>query len=254
MPIMGSTLSVKASVTSMYNRPEVPEASLMPERETEVKRSSTTSSPTKADLIQPLPHATASVVVQKVCIKAPKQAESCRQSVMCIGALASLILSSSAQESPLVEHGRAYSRKKPKEPDKAPGIQLREPLLSNPREARSFARLSVGSTPQVRPIPSASPPSDRDKWPSPIRIISKTNKTRASWDLPRPRAALTLPNDLPACPSQAPSTFPSRKVVPRQRDTKTVVSKSNGPNISRLSPIFKRHISAHVAKDAKDRP
>jgi hypothetical protein len=65
------------------------------------------------------------------------------------------------------------------------------------------------------------------------------SKTSISLDSPRPRAAPTLPILVPARPYQAPSIFPSGKVVPRRQDTKTVViRKSDEPNAVWLLPTF----------------
>jgi hypothetical protein len=239
-PIMGSTLSVKVFDVLTDNRSQqVLETFPMPKCETEVKHSPASSSPAKADPLQPSTHTTMPVVVQEVHVEPPKQAEHCWQSIMHVGAPASLIPSSLAQESPLDGHERTCSRKKPKEPDKPPSIRPREPLLSNPKVTRSLACPSMGSAPCVCPIPSASPPSDRDKRRSAGRIVSKTAEMSVSLDSPHPRVAPMLPITVPVHPSQAPSVRSFEKLVPRQWDTKNVVkaiSKMSETRVSQDSP------------------
>jgi hypothetical protein len=181
------------------------------------------SSPTKADPLQPLPHAMALVVVQKAYMEAAS----------------SLIPSSLAQESNDYKcKCTPHSRAKPKEPDKAPGIQPQEPLLSKPAKARPFVLSSTGSILCVCPNSSISSQTVRARRLGPISIVSKTNETNVPRDSPRPRAALTLPITVPTHSSQAPSIVPSGKTVPQRWDTKFVISNSNDPRVNQLSPTF----------------
>jgi hypothetical protein len=226
-PITSSALSVGVPVILTDKQPEVFKASPMPEHETAVKRLSTSSRAPQSQL-SPRTALTAAAV----CSKQPPLAHRKAQ--------LPLIPSSLAQESNEYKCERTlHPQAKPKEPNKAPGIRLRELSLSKSIEIRSFARSSVGSAPRVRPILSDSPPSDRDKQQSSIKIVSRTAETRASWDSPCTKAAPTLLKVMPAYPSQVPSIHPSMKVVPRRWDTKlVVVRKPNEPNVSQLLPTF----------------
>jgi hypothetical protein len=176
-PIAGSTLSVEASVIPTDTLPKVSKTSSMPAREMVVKHTmdratgpswspaitirkgnemnvsqgspmagaapllstatfacspqvpSAPANSTKAGPLQPSPFETAPVILQEARAGAPF----------------SLIPSSLAQESNDYEYECTLrSRAKPKEPDKVPGVQPRELLLSKPERARPLARLSVG--------------------------------------------------------------------------------------------------------------
>ena len=196
-------------------------------------------SPTSAGPLQPSLCTTALVVIQEAGTEAPNQAEPCQQPIMCVGAPALVIPSSLAQESLLDDSECTCSWKKPKEPDKAPGVWPQELLCSKLKETWSLTPSSVGSAPCICPSPSTNPWTDRAKRLSPSYIISKMNKTSISKDSPCPKAAPTLPTNMPACSSQAPSLFHSRKVVPQWQDTKDVANKLKELSVSWLSPMFK---------------
>lgn len=174
----------------------------------------TLSSPAKASPLQLSPHATAPIDTKEACAEVPNQAKSCRQFMSCIGAPTSLILSPLVQELLLDDSEHTHSRRKPKEPDKALGIWSREPLLSQLKEAQSFAPSSVGSVPSIHPSPSASPRLDKAERISSIKFVSKTSKINESLDSPHLRAVPTLPKAVPAHSSQALSVQSTVKIVP----------------------------------------
>jgi hypothetical protein len=139
---------------------------------------STPLSPAKAGPPQPLLGAMAPVVAQEACAEAPS----------------SLIPSSLAKESNEYKcECTSHPRAKPKEPNKAQGIRCRELLLSNDKEARSFACLSLGPAPRVALSPSACREPDRDKQQSPVKIIRRTRMSRWTHLVPgQPPHCLTL--------------------------------------------------------------
>jgi hypothetical protein len=202
-PVAGSILSVEALVIPMDTKPEVLGTSPMPERKTFVKRISITNG-----ALQPQPSPRSAPTIAVPCSEQLQSAHTDGWPLLILGSL--------AQESNDYKSERASCpRGKPKEPDKVPGIWSRELSLSKLEETRPFARSSTGSSLRVRPVPSASPRSDKDRRWSHIKIVSKTSKTNLPQDSPAPRAAPTLPNAVPAHSFQAPSALLSTKVVPR---------------------------------------
>jgi hypothetical protein len=160
----------------------------------------------------------------------------------CAGAPSFLILGLLAQESLLSDHEYTYTRKRPKQPNKALVGRSREPSLSKSIETQSIAPSSVGSIPRVLPSPSASPQSNWAKPWSPVKVVSRMSETSASLGSPCPRAAPMLPIAVPVHPSQALSVRSFVKPVPRQRDIKNVVkaiSKMSETNTSQDSPCAK---------------
>jgi hypothetical protein len=117
------------------------------------------------------------------------------------------------------------------------GNQPREPLLSKFKETPSLALSSLGFPLRVQASPSVGSQTERAKWLSPGGIISKTNEPNLLQDSPKSRAALTPLITVPASSSQAPSTICSRKIIPRQWDSKNVVGKLRKLDVGRHSPV-----------------
>lgn len=171
-------------------------------------------SPASASPLQPSLHMTALVVIQEAGTEATSKAKPHQQPITRVGVPVPLIPSSLAQESLLDDCKHTYLRKKPKEPDKAPGVRPREPLLSKLKESQSLALLSMGSTPRILPSLSVSSWMDRAKQTGAVDAMKETDQIRTGHDLPCAKTAFPPLKVAPTLPLSVPAVQSSTKNVP----------------------------------------